>query len=82
MSSLVSIHTLMTRDNSFFGKYRTTDKTYGNTLQKLMTSDAIGTKAEGKLTAPRNFHIRPYLPPKIPLGGRGQSNAVQRVVYH
>jgi len=82
MSSLVKQPTGMTRPNTFFSGYKPTDKRYGDTLQKLMTSDAIGFKAEGTKTAPSNFFIKPYLPAKIPLGGRGQSNAVQRVVYH
>ncbi len=82
MSSLVKQPTGMTRPNTFFSGYKPTDKRYGKTLQKLMTSDAIGLSAEGTKTAPSSFFIKPYLPSNIPLGGRGQSNAVQRVRYH
>lgn len=80
MSSLVKIPTGKTRGNSFFEKYVSTNARYGDVQGKLALSNEIGLKS--RLTAPPNLYILPRLPAKMPIGGRGQSNAVQRVVYH
>jgi len=77
MSSLIGIPTGMTRQNSFFAKYVPTDIRYGKTLQKLEVSNSIGDKARGFKTAPANIHY--YISDKLPIGGRGQSNAVRFV---
>lgn len=77
MSLLTSAPTGMTRQNSFFAKYVPTDIRYGKTVQKLEVSNTIGEKARGFKTAPAN--LRYYFSDKLPLGGRGQSNAVRFV---
>ena len=80
MSSLVKVPTGKTRGNSFFEPYVPTNRRYGDVKGKLEYSNQIGLQS--RLTAPPNLFILPRLHPKMPLGGRGQSNAVQRVVYH
>jgi len=80
MSSLVKIPTGKTRGNSFFDKYVPTAVKYGDTSGKLAYSREIGLSSH--LTAPPNFYIYPRMSAKMPIGGRGQSNACRRVEYH
>jgi len=77
MSSLIAIPTGTTRQNSFFSKYVPTEVIYGKTKEKLDVSNTIGEQARGWKTAPDNLHYT--FSDKLPLGGRGQSNAVRFV---
>jgi len=76
-STLLSIPTGYTRDNSFFAPYVKSDKVYGATKQKLAIITEIGNKWRGVKTAPLDINYGLHY--KIPIGGRGQSNAVRFV---